>query len=235
MLRVQRVLTELLNSLHVAHFLEVSVVPASDLLNLVGGTEAVKEVQERNLAFDRGQMRDGGEVHDFLRVGFAQHGKAGLTASHDVGMIAENVQRMGGDGTGRNVEDAGKLLRSDLVHVRDHQQKTLRRRVSGRQSACAEGAVDSTGCTGLRLHLSNLDTGAENVLQASCRPLIDEVRHRGRRGDGVNAGDLGKRIGYVCRGIVAVHRFELTSQFQLPPSNYIIVLTNHSTSSCQCK
>ena len=223
MLRVQRMLTELLNSLHVAHFLEVGVIPAGDLLNLVGGTEAVKEVQERDLAFDRGQMRDRGQIHDFLRVGLAEHGKAGLTAGHDVGVIAENVQRMGRNSTGRDVEHAGQLLRRDLVHVRDHQQQTLRRRIGGRQSACAEGAVDRTGRTSLRLHLSDLDTGAENVLETCGRPLIDEVRHRGGRRNGINTGDFGIRIGYVSRGIVAVHGFEFTNQ-----NNYLLKVITYS-------
>ena len=223
MLRVQRVLTELLDSLHVAHFLEIGVIPAGDLLDLVGGTEAVKEVQERNLALDRGQMCNGGQIHDFLRVGLAEHGEAGLTAGHDVGMIAENVQRMGRDGTSRDVEHAGQLLRRDLVHIRDHQQQTLRRRIGGRQSACAEGAVNRTGRTGLRLHLGNLDAGAEDVLQTCGRPLVDKVRHRGGRRNGINTGDLGICIGYVSRGIIAVHGFEFTNQ-----NNYLLKVITYS-------
>ena len=34
----------------------------------------------------------------------AQHGKAGLAAGHDVGVVAEDVQRVGGHGTGGHVE-----------------------------------------------------------------------------------------------------------------------------------
>ena len=223
MLRVQRMLTELLNSLHVAHFFEVGVVPAGDLLDLVGGTEAVKEVQERNLALDRSQMRDRGQIHDFLRVGLAEHGEAGLTAGHDVRVITENVQSMGRDGTRRDVEYAGQLLRRDLVHVRDHQQQTLRRRVGGRQSTCAEGAVNRTGRTSLRLHLSNLDAGAKDVLQTCGRPLVNEVRHRGGRRNGINTGDLCVRIGYMSRSIVAVHGFEFTNQ-----NNYLLKVITYS-------
>ena len=227
MLRIQRVGTERLDSLHVAHFLQVGVIPHGDLLDLVGGTETIEEVQERDLAFDRGQMRDGGQIHDFLRVRLAEHSEAGLATGHDVGMVAEDVQRVGGDGTGRDVEHAGQLLRRDLVHVRDHQQKTLRRGVRRGQSAGAEGAVHRAGSTGLRLHLRDLDSRAEDVLQASRGPLVDKVGHRGRRGDGVDAGDFGKRIGYVSRGIVAVHRFEFTSQNKLPPKSNYIIMQNH--------
>ena len=217
MLGVQRVLTEGRNSLHVAHFLEVGIVPDSDLLDLVGGTEAVEEVQERNLSFDRGQMRDGRQIHDFLRVRLAQHGKAGLTAGHHVGVVAEDVQSVRRDGTCRNVEHAGQLLGGDLVHVRDHQQKTLRRRVGGGQSAGTEGAVHRAGCAGLRLHLDDLDGGAEDVLEPGSRPLVNQVCHGGRRRDGVNARDFSKRIGYMSRSIVAVHGFKFTSQF-----NYLL-------------
>ena len=217
MLGVQRVLTEGRDSLHVAHFLEVGIVPDSDLLDLVGGTEAVEEVQERNLSFDRGQMRDGRQIHDFLRVRLAQHGKAGLTAGHHVGVVAEDVQSVRRDGTCRNVEHAGQLLGGDLVHVRDHQQKPLRRRVGGGQSAGAEGAMHCAGCAGLRLHLDDLDGGAEDVLEPGSRPLVNQVCHGGRRRDGVNARDFCKRIGYMSRSIVAVHGFKFTSQF-----NYLL-------------
>ena len=51
-LGVQSLLAELLHSLHVAHFLQVGVIPLLDLLVLMRGTEAVEEVQEGNLALD---------------------------------------------------------------------------------------------------------------------------------------------------------------------------------------
>ena len=59
---VQSLLAELLNSLHVAHFLQISVVPLLDLLVLVRGTEAIEEVQEGNLALDGCQMGDRGQI-----------------------------------------------------------------------------------------------------------------------------------------------------------------------------
>ena len=83
-LGVQGVLAERLNGIHVAHFLQILVIPDSDLLDLVGGTEVVEEVDEGNAAFDGGQVSDSAQIHDFLHVGLAQHGKTGLTAGVDV-------------------------------------------------------------------------------------------------------------------------------------------------------
>ena len=57
------------DGVHVDHVLQVVVIPDCDLLDLVGGAEAVEEVEERNAALDGGEVRDRGEVHDLLRVG----------------------------------------------------------------------------------------------------------------------------------------------------------------------
>ena len=121
-LGVQGVLAERVNSVHIAHFLQVLVIPHGDLLDLVRGAETVEEVDEGNTALDGGQMGHGSQVHDLLNVILAQHGKAGLTAGHDVGMIAEDVQSVAGHGTGGHVEHAGQQLAGNLVHIGDHQQ-----------------------------------------------------------------------------------------------------------------
>ena len=210
MLGIQGVLAEGLDSVHVAHIGEILVVPHSDLLDLVGGAEAVKEVDERDLAGKSGQMRHGGEIHDLLHVALAEHGEAGLTAGHDVGVVAEDVQRVGRNGTGGDVEHAGELLSRDLVHIRDHQQQALRGRVGGRQRTGAQGAVHRAGSTGFGLHLDDLDLVAEDVLLAVCGPLVDQVGHRGGRRDGVNGRDFTESIAYVSRSIIAVHGFHFS-------------------------
>ena len=177
MLGVQGVLAELVHGIHVAHVLQVLVVPDGDLLDLVAGTEAVEEVDEGHLALDGGQMGHGGQVHDLLHVALAQHGKAGLAAGHDVGVVAEDVQRLGGHGTGGHMEHGGQLLSRDLVHVGDHQQQALGGGVGGGQGAGAQRAVNRTGRAGLGLHLHHLDLGAEDVLQAVGGPLVHKVGH----------------------------------------------------------
>ncbi len=193
----------------VAHVLEVLVIPHGDLLDLVRGAEALEEVDERRLAGEGREVGDGREVHDLLDVALGEHGEAGLTAGHDVGVIAEDVERVGGDGTGRDVEDARQALARDLVHVRDHEQKTLRGRVGGGEGACAQGAVHRAGGARLGLHLDHVHGRAEDVLLALGRPLVDMVGHGAGRRDRVDTRHLRVRVAHVRGGLVAVHRLEL--------------------------
>ncbi|VWM24354.1 Uncharacterised protein [Collinsella intestinalis] len=209
MLGVERVVAERLDGVHVAHVLEVLVIPHGDLLDLVRGAEAVEEVDERRLAGERGEVGDGREVHDLLDVALGEHGKTGLAAGHDVGVIAEDVERVGGDGAGRDVEDARQALARDLVHVRDHEQKTLRCRVGGGEGASAQGAMHGAGGAGLGLHLDHVHGRAEDVLLALSGPLVDMVGHGAGRRDGIDSRHLGVRVRNVRGGLVAVHRFEL--------------------------
>ncbi len=210
MLRVECVVTEALDSVHVEHVLEVVEVPHGDLLDLVGGAEAVEEVQERHATLDGSKVCHRSEVHDLLDIALGEHGKAGLAASHDIRVVAEDVQGMGRDRTGTDMEDCRQSLGSNLVHVRNHEEQALRCRVGGRQSTSAKGTVHGARSTCLRLHLDNLDRRAEDVLQALGRPLIDVVCHWAGRGDRVDARHLGERIRDPRSGLVAVHRLELS-------------------------
>ena len=218
-LRVERVVAESLDGVHVAHLGQILVVPHGDLLDLVAGAEAVEEVKERGLALDGGKVSHRREVHDLLDVALGEHGKAGLAAGHDVGVIAKNVQGVGSDATRGDVEDARELLARDLVHVRDHQEQTLRSRVGGGQSTGAQRTVNGTGCTCLGLHLDDLDRGAEDVLATLGRPLVDMVGHRAGRRNGIDSRYLGVRIRNICGRLVAVHRLKLTRH--IPLSSHI--------------
>ena len=138
MLRIEGVIAERLDSVHVEHVLQIVEVPNSNLLNLVRSAEAVKEVQERNLALNSCKVSNGCEIHYFLDIALSEHGKAGLTASHNIGVIAENVKRVGGNRTSRHMENARQALASDLIHIRDHEEQTLRRCIGGRKSTSAK-------------------------------------------------------------------------------------------------
>ena len=209
-LGIQGVLAERIDGVHVAHLLQVVVIPHGHLLDLVGGPEAVEEVHEGNAALDGGQVRHGSQVHDLLHAALAQHGKAGLAAGHDVRVIAEDVQGVGGHGTGGHVEHRGQQLAGDLVHVGDHQQQTLGSGVGGGQGAGRQRAVDRAGGAGLGLHLDHLDGGAENILLPGCGPLVHQVCHGRGRGDGIDPRHFGKRIADVRSRVVTVHGLELS-------------------------
>ena len=135
---VERSLAESPDGVHVAHILEILVIPNGDLLNLVRGTEAVKEVEEGNSALNGGEVSYGSKVHDLLHVALAEHCKAGLTAGHDVGVVAENTEGVGSESACGDVENTGQQLACYLVHIGDHEQQTLGSGVGGGEGACVE-------------------------------------------------------------------------------------------------
>ena len=219
MFRVQSVSSECVNCIPVEHFCQIVIVPCFDLLDLVGGTETVEEVEERNLTLDSGEVSNSTEVHNFLRAVSAQHCITGLTASVDVGVIAENVQRMGSNATCGYVDNAREQLASHLVHVRDHQEKTLGSSISCCECAGCERTVNSTSCTGLGLHLCYADFTAKYVLSASSSVLVGFISHNGRRRDRVDSSNVCERVRNVSSSIVTIHGFHdschlITSSFK---------------------
>ena len=156
MLRAQGVSLEPLNSVPVQHLAQVLIVQDLNLLNLVGGPETVEEVLEGDGTLDGRQVGNGSHVHALLHAGGSQLRPAGLAAGHDIGVVAENGQGMGGHGTGGDMHHAGQLRTGDPVHGRDHQQQTLRSGVGAGQGASLQRAVHRAGRTGLRLHLDQL-------------------------------------------------------------------------------
>ena len=107
---------------HRAHIFEAELF---DLHDFVGSAEAIEEVQERHTGLQGGALRDQSSVMRFLnRVGGDQC-ETGLAGCHNVGLVTENGQSVRRQGAGSHMEDGGDQFTGDLVHVRDHQQKTL--------------------------------------------------------------------------------------------------------------
>ena len=208
--RIHGVFAEVVDGVHIQHILQVVVIPDFNLLNFVGSTETIKEMQEGNLALNGGQMCRRAQVHNLLNTAGAEHREAGLAAGVNVLMVAEDGQRVGSQGTGGDVEHAGEQLACNLVHIGDHQQQALGSGIGGGQRARGQRTVHRTGRAGLRLHLNYLNGIAEDVFQAVCRPLVGNFRHGGGRCDGVNRRYIRKRVGYMCGGIVTVHGFHFS-------------------------
>ena len=71
-----------------------------DLLDLVGGPEAVEGVDEGDAGLEGGGVGDEGEVHALLDVAREELGPAGLPDRHDVAVVAEDREGVGRDASG---------------------------------------------------------------------------------------------------------------------------------------
>ena len=125
MIRVECTTAELINRIPVKNLRKIGIVHNLDLLNLVRGTETVKEVNERNAPLDRNEMRNRSEIHDLLHARLCEHSDTRLACRHDVLMVTENVQRGCCDCTCADMEHARQELARDLIHIRNHEQKPL--------------------------------------------------------------------------------------------------------------
>ena len=214
--RVQCVVAECLDCVEIRHVLQILEIPGLNLLNLVGGTETVKEIDKRNSALDCGEVCHRRQVHDFLNGRLTEHCTTGLSTCVNVRVIAENAECVGCNRTRRDIDDAREHLARDFIEVRNHQKKTLRRRIGRGQRACDKGAVNRTCRTCLRLHLRNLNRVTEDVLESLCCPLIRMLSHRRRRGDRIDSRDIGERIRRVRRRLVTIHGFPFSCHV-IPP------------------
>src|SRR5512135_1094521 len=86
-----------------------------DLGDLMGSAEAVEKVDERYAGFERGRLRNGREVMRLLHRSRGNQAESGLADGHDVLVIAENRQGLGGNGPRRHMEHCAGELAGDLV------------------------------------------------------------------------------------------------------------------------
>ena len=187
---------------------QILVAEDRDLGDLVRGAEAVEEVQERDAGFQGGRVRDGGEVVCLLDRSGCQERRARLAARHDVGVVAEDRERMGRDCARRDVQTAGGQLARDLVEIRDHQQQALRGREGRGEGARLEGAVDRAGGAALRLHLHDHRDASPDVRPSRRRPLVGELAHRRARRDRVDGDDLAQAMRHRGDRLVAVESLQ---------------------------
>ena len=207
MLGVERAGTVVGHRLTVEHAVELLVAPHGHLLDFVGGAEAVKEVQEGHAALNGRKVGHCAKVHDLLRVGGSQQRKAGLTAGHDVLMVAENGEAGSAEGACGDVQHSGLELARYPVQVGHHQQQALRGGEGRGQGACRQRAVDRAGGATLRLHLGHLDLLAEKIFAARSRPVIHQLGHDRRGGDGEDGRHFRKGVGHMGGRRVAIHGF----------------------------
>ncbi len=186
---------------HVTHVVECQLL---DLLNLVGGTEAVKKMQERHPRLQSRRLGDEGEVHDLLNIIGGQESPASGPAGHDVGMIAKNGQGLASQSTSRNMEYGRGQLTGNFVHARDHQQQTLRGSKGGGQSTGLQCTVDRAGSAAFGLHFHHIGNGVPDVLFSSRALKVGDFAHIGRGGNGVDCDDFVGGMCNMCRCRITV-------------------------------
>ena len=125
----------------VHHFFQFIVIPYFYLLIFVGGSETVEEMHHRQLACDGGKVGYCGQIHGLLDAVTRQHGKSGLTAAHDVGVVAEYGKGVGRQRSGCYVKYRRCLFTGQLIHVWNHQEKSLGSGKGGGIGTCRNSAV----------------------------------------------------------------------------------------------
>ncbi len=102
------------------------------------------------------------------------------------------------------MEHAGKKLTGNLVHVRNHQQQTLRSCIGCGEGTCLKRAVNRTCSTAFALHFLHEHCLAEDVLTSCRSPFIHIFSHCGGRGDRIDSGNLCEHIRDMRSSLVAV-------------------------------
>ena len=202
--RIQGAGAEFLQRLAVQEGCEVFLRKSLDFLDFMRGAETVEEIDERHTAPDCRKMSYSSKIHHLLHAAFAEHGETGLAGAHHILMVPENTESMGSECTRRHMEHTGKEFAGNLVHIRNHQQETLRRCICRGESTGLKRAVDSTCGTGLTLHLLDMDCLAEDILSTGSRPVIDILRHRRRGSDGIDRRHLAKHVAYMRGSLIAI-------------------------------
>ena len=147
-------------------------------VELVGRSEAVEEVHERYPGRERGRLRNECQVVRLLHRGRREECESRLPHGHHVGVVTEDRQSLRCKRSGRHIDDGRRQFAGDLVHVRDHQQQTLRRGEGRGQRAALQGAVQSSGRSTLALHFDHRRDGAPHIGPPGAGPIVGQLGHR---------------------------------------------------------
>ncbi|MPM90107.1 hypothetical protein SDC9_137224 [bioreactor metagenome] len=175
----------------------------------VAGAEAVEEVEDGNFAFEGRHLRDERVVHGFLYCRRGEHGPAGVAHGHDVGVVSEDGERVGGHASGCYVHDCAGEFARYFVHVGDHEQESLGGGEGGAQCSRLQRSVVGSRGPRLALHFFHQRHCAPDVGARFRRPLIRPFAHRRRRRDRVDRDHFVYRVRHVRRRFVAIQRYHL--------------------------
>ena len=95
--------------------LQILVTERCNLGNLMGGPEPIEEMHHRHPAFEGHGVANRGHILSFLNRPRSQQGKPGTAGTHDIGMVAEDRQGVGGNAAGGNVHAERRQFTGNLV------------------------------------------------------------------------------------------------------------------------
>jgi hypothetical protein len=123
-------------------------------------------------------------------------------------VVAKNRQRLRRQGARRDVQHHGRQFASNLIQIRHHQQKSLRRGERGRQCAGLERAMNRSGRAAFALQFEDRRHCAPEISHTCRRPGVGPLTHRRRRRDGINGDDFVQGVSDAGHRFVGVERFK---------------------------
>jgi len=196
---------------HIDHTADLVIGKNTDLLDFVGGPEPVKKMEERNAGLQRRSLCDQREVESFLNGIGRKQRVTGLANGHHVRMIPKDRKSLGGQRTCGNMDHHRCKFAGDLVHIRDHQEKPLRRRKGRRQGPALKRSVNRSRRAAFALHLHDRRDRPPDILLPLGGPLIGPLAHRRGRRDRVDRDALVHAERDIRDGFPRVHGDEFLS------------------------
>ena len=140
--------------------LEQGIGEGQHLLDLMGGAEAIEQMEQRQARLQGQGHGDGGEVARLLHRGRHEHRAAGGAAGHHITVVAENREALGRQGPARHLHHHRQPLPRPAEQVGEHQQQPLGGGEGGGEGARLEGAMHRSSRAALALQLHHARHGA---------------------------------------------------------------------------
>ena len=214
--RRERALAMPANGVFVEHGMQVFIGERKNLVHFVGRPEAVEKMQKRDSCLERCGVGDQREIARFLYGTGTEHGESGRARRHHVAVIAKDRERVRGNRSRGHVDHRGRQFSGDLIHIRDHQQKALRRGERRAERSGLQRAMQRAGRAAFALHFDDRGDRAKDVAAAFIFPLVRPFAHGGGRSDRIDGDHFARAIGNRCGSLISVKYFHRLWHGQSP-------------------
>jgi hypothetical protein len=113
------------NQIVIDHSADLFVRKEFDLVYLVRGSEAVKEMYERNSRTKSGRLCDKRHVVRLLHIRGCYEAESRGSGSHYVLVVTKDRKSLRGQRSGGDVKHGRRKFTGDLVHIGQHQHQAL--------------------------------------------------------------------------------------------------------------